>query len=526
MRRQAFGLAAALAAVCVITPQQIAGQTSRPNFVVIMLDDFDAASVDLMVVKGMLPNIKRYLYDEGFRFANSFSTSTFGAPTRATFLTGQYPHNHGEIGGEPVLGEAPKFNQGSTVATWLKRAGYLTALVGRYTTGYGYATAPTFIPPGWDFWAGLVDPSTWSTSNYVMNIGGSVIDFAPYNAETVTYYQTDILAYLSRLFVQQAAITPQPFFLLATPVVYNREIWPSPDVTNMCPDPTNPFTGGNYWGVTQRPAPRYLNTIFGDLQNFPLPQPPSFNEADVSDKPDWLQSNASMTADDIACRQKAYWRRLESLRAVDDLVGQIMMAVEAAGALNKTYVIFTADNGFMDGQHRFPEKMPAYEESIRVPLLMRVPGNMSPRTVNQLVLNTDLAPTIAQLAAAVATHTVDGRSLVPLLQNPNHTPWRKIGLIEHMFVAAEPGVAFTPPPSYLAARADWPTPRTFVRYPAVNTGVNGELYDIATDPYQLQNLYGDPARQAEVGRLSVWLAWLRTCRGISCVVFENSFTLN
>ena len=522
MRRIVFGTAIALLLPLLVAPK-ISGQATKPNIVVVMLDDFDTASVARMAEKGMLPNIKRYLIDEGVTFTEAFSTSTFGAPTRATFLTGQYPHNHREIGAEPFLGEAPRFNQSSTVATWLKKAGYFTAMVGRYTTGYGYATSPTFIPPGWNFWAGLVDPSTWSTSSFKINLGGTVIDLTPYNTPTTIYHQTDVLSVLSRLFIQETATIQQPLFLVTTPVVYNREMWPSPDITNMCPDPTVPLAGGNFWGVTQRPPQRHLDTIFGDTANFGLFQPPSFNEDDVSDKPDWLQVNPLMTPEDIDCRQKAYWRRLESLRGVDDLVGDIVNSLSATGRLANTYIFLTSDNGMMDGQHRFPEKMPAYEEAIRVPLYVRVPGNLTARTNSRLVLNTDLAPTIASLALTVPGHAVDGRSLVPLLQNVNPTTWRKLGLIEHSFsFTGDPGQV-SPPPSYLALRVQSPTPLTYVRYPGLATGVTGELYDLAADPYQLDNRFLDPARATEINRLNTFLAGLYYCRGTGCVNTENAW---
>jgi arylsulfatase A-like enzyme len=175
----------------------------------------------------------------------------------------------------------------------------------------------------------------------------------------------------------------------------------------------------------------------------------------------------------------------------------------------------------MDGQHRFPEKMPAFESSLRVPLLIRMPGQTTKKTISRLVLNTDVAPTLAQLAQVTPTITVDGRSLIPLMINPQIT-WRTMGLVEHSVGA--PSTGFGYPPSYLALRTDGAWPRTFVRYPSVTSGVNGELYDLATDPDQLQNLYVDPARQGEVGRLNLYLSFIRTCRGTGCAVWENSFT--
>jgi arylsulfatase A-like enzyme len=165
--------------------------------------------------------------------------------------------------------------------------------------------------------------------------------------------------------------------------------------------------------------------------------------------------------------------------------------------------------------------MPAYEPSMRIPLLIRLPGSTTPRTVSRLVLNTDLAPTIVNLASAIPGVIFDGRSLVPLMQNPDLTSWRKVGLVEHAVGAAASGFGY--PPSYLALRTDAPAPRVFVRYPGITTGLNGELYDLGIDPHQLQNLYTDPARAAEVSRLNLFTAALSTCRGFTCALIENSY---
>jgi arylsulfatase A-like enzyme len=493
---------------------------TRPNIVAIMLDDYDWATLARAVGGGVAPNIKRYLMDEGYTFTNSFTTSTFGSPTRATFLTGQYPHNHGEIGGDPTIGAPFKLNQNATIATWLRTGGYRTALAGRYLTGYGLFTAQTYIPPGWDEWYGLVDPTTWSTSDYVINANGTLIDVgAAARAANTEIHQTDLLTYLTVAFVLRAPSYGRPFFLHIAPIVFNRERFPGPSTYNVCPDdPTSPFTG-TYWGIAQRPPSRYLDTIFGNTTDFALPQPPSFNEADMSDKPNWAQANPLLTDYEIGCLQKRYWRKLEAIRAVDDMVGQLMSALQSTGAIGNTVVMLTADAGDVDGQHRFPEKMPAFEETYHVPLLIRAPGNTTPKVISKLVLNTDLAPTIAHMALVSPTITMDGRSLVPLLQNSAAT-WRKLGLFEH--ATTELSSLFSYPPSYLALRTDAPA-RMFVRYPSITNGLNGELYDLGTDPYQLQNVYTNSAYQAEVTRLTMFMYYMRFCMGTGCGLIENAY---
>lgn len=495
----------------------------RPNVIVVMLDDFDWGTVARAVAGGIAPNIKHYLVDQGYTFTNAFVTSTFGSPVRATFLTGQYPHNHGEIGSDPIIGAAPRFNQNATIATWLRGGGYRTGLVGRYLTGYGWFTSPTGIPPGWDEWYGLVDPTTWSTSKYVINANGTLIDVgAAAEAGNMEIHQTDLLSYLTASFIQRAPSFGRPFFLNVAPIVFNRERYPGPTTYNVCPDDSGSLVGGNYWGVAQKPPSRYLDTIFGNTTDWALPQPPSFNEEDMSDKPAWAQGNPPLTDVDIDCLQKRYWRKLEAFRGVDDLVGQMMSALESTGAISNTLVMFTSDAGDVDGQHRFPEKMPAYDESLHVPLLVHLPGQAASRTSSRLVLNTDLAPTIAQVGLVLPTITMDGRSMVPLFQNPNPdtTAWRNLGLIEHAI--SDVPSSFTYPPSYLALRTTGAA-RMFVRYPTITTGLNGELYDLTIDPYQLQNVFLDPARQAEVNRLNAFMVLMRSCKGAGCVRLENSY---
>jgi N-acetylglucosamine-6-sulfatase len=522
--------ATSLVAIFFVSAQPTAGQTAtRPNIVVIMADDLDTASLSRLVDKGMMPNLKRHLVDVGFEFTESFSTGPFASPSRATFLTGQYPHNHGEIGGNSWIGETLRLDQSSTVATWLKAAGYRTGMVGRYLTGYGLFTDRQYIPPGWDHWAGLLDPTTWSTDQYWMNVNRTLVDFGTLSSTLgLELYQTDVVTLLAGGFIREAPSFGRPFFLVVNPVVFNREMFPGPSRFNVCPDPTDPLFNGTYWGVAQRPPSRYFNTIFGNRTDFALPQLAGFNEADVEDKPDWVRTNPSLGLDEVDCLEKRYWRRLEAMRAVDDLVGHVVAALEDTGALENTVLIFTADNGLMDGQHRFPEKSPAYDESIRVPLLIRVPGHSVPRRVDKMVLNTDLAPTIANLAQAVPTRVLDGRSLLPLIEDPNHSPWRGIGLFQHVTDGPTSGFGFgfNFPPSYVAVRTDVANARLFVRYPTVTIGVDGELYDLTVDPYELDNRYTDAARSEEVERLRRWADALKTCRGLTCYILETYFALN
>jgi N-acetylglucosamine-6-sulfatase len=185
-------------------------------------------------------------------------------------------------------------------------------------------------------------------------------------------------------------------------------------------------------------------------------------------------------------------------------------------------VMLTSDNGVYFGEHRLGEKSSAYEESIRVPFYVRAPWTTVPRKISQPVINNDLAPTIAQFAGAIPWHAVDGRSIVPLLQNPNTTSWRRIFLIEHWF---EVEVPLTTAPTMFAVRTGESTrPRMLARYPTLTSGMTAELYDLSADPSELENVIMDPQRSSEATRLALWLGALRTCRALTCVTLENSFT--
>jgi N-acetylglucosamine-6-sulfatase len=517
----------AIASLVLSQGAQVArGQTSgRPNVVVIMIDDYDLTSLWTLVGTGKMPNLTRYFIQGGYIFSNSFSAGGLGGPSRASVLTGQYPHNHHVTWGFPPR-DVELLNESSTVATWLKTAGYRTGHMGRYVTGYGWSTSATAIPPGWDDWNTLIDPTSNNTLQYRMNLNGTVVDFGELAAEYgVELHQTDVVTALATSFVENAPAFQQPFFLMITPGVFNLATEPT---YNVCPGVFapyyDPFWGGSPYGAAQQPPARHLDTIYGNTTLFALPRPPSFNEVDVSDKTSWTQYPRYYTPAVIDCLQKRYWRKLELMLSVDEMIGSVFGALERTGALANTVAIFTADNGELDGQHRAIGKGVPFEEAIRIPLFLRPRGGTPPTVISRLVLNIDLAPTIATFAQATPTHVTDGRSLVPLLAAPETLPWRRVALLEYEG-DLDPIDNLPLPPSYFALRSDRTQPRMYARYPTVSDGVDGELYDLSQDPYELTNLYLDPARAAERARMESWLAALKTCRGLGCQLLEAYFSL-
>jgi arylsulfatase A-like enzyme len=159
----------------------------------------------------------------------------------------------------------------------------------------------------------------------------------------------------------------------------------------------------------------------------PLPKPPSFNEADVSDKPKWIRDTPQLTTGQIETLKEQHRDRLRSLRDVGEMVGDILKLLDDRGELYNTYVLFTTDNGLQRGQHRLTKKSTSYEEAAGVPLVIRGPGVPAGVVRDQLVINNDFAPTFADWADTGVPGFVDGRSsLAPLLQQdpPTGSDWR------------------------------------------------------------------------------------------------------
>jgi arylsulfatase A-like enzyme len=410
-----------------------AAAAARPNIVLIVTDDQRADQLAHMpAVQGLAAN--------GLRFTNAYVSNSLCCPSRATILTGRYSHSTGVYTNDPDLAtggwRAFRSSEGSTVATWLRGAGYRTALVGKYLNGYPNG-AGAVTPPGWHRWFTFANQPGYV--NYTIADNGVFRRFGA----TAADYSTDVLAGRAAAFIRG---TPDatPLFLAFTPFA-----------------PHVPHT----------PAARHAGTVpIGSAW-----RPPNFDEADVSDKPAWV---ASLPSADGAVLDRDRAMQAESLRAVDDAVRKIVDALRATGRLANTLIIYTSDNGMQSGSHRYTPKQTAYRESIHVPLIVRydpLTRQRAGETSNRLVVNIDHAPSIAD-AAGVAAPRADGRSFVPLLTNPA-LAWRSDFLIEH-----EEGNS--PVPSFCGLA-------TF-RYKLVEyaTGER-ELYDQSIDPFELHNRAAD-----------------------------------
>ena len=435
---------------------------TRPNIILVLTDDLDKKSVS------RLPKLKTLLVDKGTTFTNAFVTNSLCCPSRATILRGQYSHNHQIFTNVRDTGGFDQFaalgHESSTIATWLRTGGYRTALIGKYFNNYD---ASDGVRPGWSEWYGSAGGEYYQ---YKINENGTVVSYPNTDPQS---YQPDVHARQAVDFVERAAAGTQPFFMYLAPRT-----------------PHEPAT----------PAQRHENRFLNET----APRPPSFNEQDVRDKPGWVRGRPLLDSQQIASIDDLYRKRLQSMAAIEDMIENLIQSLQSSGELENTYIFFTSDNGFHLGQHRLkPNKWTAYEEDIRVPMIVRGPGVPAGRSLGHMVLNNDLAPTFAALAGVTPATDVDGRSLTQLLTSstPPVSSWRSAFETE-----AAGGLGSRP--AYQAVRTKQ---YIYVEYASGER----ELYNLSTDPYQLNNVYAtsDPAL---VTSLKSRLDALRNCSGGGC----------
>lgn len=423
----------ALATFPMVAPLAAAAQERPPDVVLIVTDDQRADTLWSM------PIVTAELVARGVAFPDAFVVNPICCPSRASILTGNYSHSTMVYRQSPPFGRYEWFDDTSTLATWLDDAGYETGLFGKYLDGYQHAALTGVIPPGWDRWVAFVHSAY---ADYKLTVDGDVRSFGSAAEE----YSTDVLASEAVRFVEEAE---GPMFLVFSPAAPHAPAVPAP---------------GD-------------EAAFEDLQPA---RPPSFDEADVADKPAWVRALPRLGP--LAGETDAFRRdQYRSLLAVDRAVGAILDALERTGRLENTLIVFTSDNGIHLGEHRWIRKESPYEESIRVPLVLRWDAagwTPSAELVDVLALNIDLAPTIAE--AAGAEHPpADGRSLLAVLRGEEPRALREDFLIEHL----EGG---NPIPTYCAVRS---TSWKYVRYA---TGEE-ELYDLRADPFELENVVLQPS---------------------------------
>ena len=536
-------LACVAAAALVTAPAQArqAGKGKQPNIVVIMTDDQALTDV------AQLPNVKKLIADQGTSFSQAVDSFPLCCPARATFITGQYAHNHKVVGNFYPYGWYGMQDRGNILPTWLQKAGYRTGMVGKWLNGYGAQTQDVKgeKPKGFDIWRGLLDVSAYDYYNFVMSIDGKSNrywgdkDFAsklvkfgniqtfpkdepvygkviqrlielfgppPYKywgTEKEKDYTVDVTGEVFNGLVAAEQKQKKPFFLWWSPAAPHRE-----DVaTTIMKRP----------GADPRPPKRYI----ARSKSFKLPQGmPSFNQDEASFSklpPNMTEYLKPLTQADLDQLQLDYEGRIGSLLAVDDHVKKIVATLKKTGQYKNTMIVFTSDNGWLQGQHRVPgDKFLPYEESVKVPYIIAGPGIPKGRTIDGQVSNVDFAATILDAAGAKAGRTQDGVSLIPVAKNPATRPDRAI-LLE----APEPLFVSPSMPNnkwdkaYKGVRTgDW-------KYVIYRDSGAEELYDLKADPHEINNLAGDPAYAATKARLIAKLEQLKECSGGACTAVPS-----
>lgn len=443
--------------------------TPRPlNIVVILTDDQDEASARDM------PLMQSLIAAQGVTFSNAIATTPLCGPSRATILSGRYAHTHGVRSNQAPLGGYGSYRdnglEGDSIPVWLKAAGYRTAYLGKYTNGYGPGWSSK--PPGWDDWLALTEPQAYT--NFTFNEDGRDLR-APAGEYQTDYLATRALEYLRRTEEKD----DQPFFLMVAPYAPHNQA---------------------------RAASRH-SSMFGGRD---APRPPSFDEADVSDKPRNIRRISRYTQAQITSLDNEYRTGLRALQAVDEMIEKLVKALADQGELDNTAIVFLSDNGTSFGPHRFWDKTAPYSESLDIPLYMRVPGGPRGVTLPHLVSNLDLPATMVEWARIETPAAIEGRSLSPLLgpSPPALSAWRGDLLIEY-WDNTNPVTTYMP--TYQGVRVENGVDSAlYVLYETREE----EYYDFKKDPYQLDSAVG--ANPQPVGKLAERLKVLSACRGLSC----------
>ncbi len=436
----------------------------NPNVVVVMTDD---QTVEQM---SALPRTRKLIGARGVQFERFYVTDPLCCPSRATFLTGQYAHNTGVIsnGGPNAL---DALDESDTVGVWLQQAGYRTAFVGKYLNDYG-TDDPEHLPPGWSEWRALLEPTTQNYFDYDLNEDGAITHYGTAPED----YKTRVIGHLAVDAIRHASRGDRPLFL---------------------------YVGFNAPHAPSTPAPRDA----GSLEGVSARRTRAFDERDLSDKPSFLRDRPPLGAGAVARIDSRNQRALESLAEVDRQIARIVEELRAREELRNTYLVFTSDNGYLDGEHRIEfGKLLPYEPAARVPLLIRGPGIPAGETSDALAGNIDLAPTIAQVAGAKPTLSTDGNSLLSFARNPNRSSDRAL-LLESLVRDRSTYYGYP----YAAVRSG------HLLYVEYETG-DEELYNLVRDPHELESVAGEPDYADRQAALAAALERLRDCRGRECEV--------
>ena len=425
----------------------------KPNFLFILVDDqpYDAVGFSNRYPFLKTPNIDK-LAKEGVNIENFFVTQSICSPSRASFLTGTYPHIHGVNQNNKHVD--PDWQNYAPYSTHLQNSGYETAHIGKIHMAW--KRGKDHIRPGFDYWFSFIGQGQYFDPK--VNDNGVEMKLKGYMTDILTDKTIDWLK--------------------------NKR------------DPNKPFSL-NLWhkAVHERhlPAPRHKNLY----KNEDLPTPPyDTHKETFKGKPEWLRRKTygfkwnenDKIPDELPeitwpINKQKYMQLLRSLIAVDESLGQVIKTLDEMGELENTVIIYSSDNGYFMGEHTFLDKRLAYENSMRVPMIIRYPKLITKNSiVKEQCLNIDIAPTILDLAGVKKPSYMQGESMVKLVSGKKDKSWRKSMLFEYYVDDAWPYAG----PNQVAVRTN--------KYKLIDNFLEDdidELYDLVNDPGEMKNLIND-----------------------------------
>jgi arylsulfatase A-like enzyme len=440
-----FSLAATVGQV----PRNSSGAelNKRPNILIIVTDDQRSGL-------SVMPETRRLLKRRGTWFKDAFVTTPLCCPSRASIFTGRYTHNHHVFGNQ---GEGINLVQRSTLQYYLQKAGYETALFGKYLNKWDI-TRP---PPYFDLYSFTVGDA-YSKNEW--NVHGTI--------KTVSRYNTTYISHKASYFIRHAGANNPPWFLYLAPAA-----------------PHTPFT----------PSTKYAHARVA-----PWEGNSAVFEGDRSDKPPWVQSESH----GIRFGRRIRKEQFRTLMSVDDLVSNVFRTLREVRQASNTLVFFISDNGFMWAEHGLYGKAKPYEPSIKVPFLVRWPGHLlEDATDKRIVANIDIAPTVLQATGITPNpaYPIDGRTLL------GASSLRRRLLTEN---SPNPNLSDSPQGIWASTRTDSYKYTEYYEADGVTVAFR-EYYDLERDPFELHNLLGDgnSSNDPDVAALSAQLAHDRACEG-------------
>ena len=444
-----IGLGILLLMVHGTVAQRVAPNSTRYNIIFILLDDQRYDAMGFLKGQSFLetPNMDA-IARTGAYLPNAYVTTALCSPSRASILTGQYAHRHRVVDNDSPLPKGLTF-----FPQLLQRAGYETAFIGKWHMG-----GPTDDPqPGFNHWISFKAQGHYLPHEDGLNVNGKKVPQKGYITDELNSYALEWL---------NSRSAQRPFMLYLSHKAVHAEFIPA-----------------------DRHRGRYENAKFTP--------PKTVDPANVQGAPAWVRNQRnSWHGVDFAYHKELdiseyYKRYAETLLAVDEGIGQILEVLKKKGLEKNTLVAVMGDNGFAFGEHGLIDKRTAYEESMRVPLVMQLPAVVKPGTrVDQVVANIDIAPTLLDLASVETPANMDGRSYLPILKGEK-IPWRDSLLYEYYWEYAFPHT----PTTHALRDSQF----KYINYYGL-WDIN-ELYDLRNDPLETRNLISDPKFRETVSRM-------------------------